>query len=677
MKTSTKDFYYKFILFFMVLCTIFISVQGAFSVCFAESGLNFDNTDVVDDLKASTINGEVFDFTKYAFDMTKELKILNIVEYCYDSRAECANNYGLYLYIYNPRKLKISDSSSANMVQMGVEWKTASDGSVTCSRYEKFYLKLCSKSTGDYDGLYYKFKVIDRSIDGKSMYDRVNASGRRYDISGIELLISGNKKVTDFNIGISATFTGYAAGYGTQASSDKSTLSAKVKDLETLELNVHSTTYRTGVSDKGENHFDQVSTVYFSVPNRFFEDYGNLQKIRAQWYEYKTKMAIITSSQEVCDEYKNYVYGETAPLSTYVSSYLDGYYCEWASFGASTGTNVVFNTNRKLYTGSSYVAPWVFYSEVEDDNDVFSFFKVKGKAGDVSASEVAEYMYNYPIDYNTPNVSIVPYYTIGGTKISSSLFTNDVDEGRTRGFNDQTIDLEDTFDLISYDENHSWWDKLCTFGFSWPETTETLKGISPIEVLDPDDNPFGISELKNLTDSVKERISNEYLIGEDDVYDFLSFYLTESVKGNRVVLFRFAKTDYFCSNAYLNFYYDDGQLRTLDAYGIFNLTSSSNTYLAQQTLFLDFDIIELTFTKDGVASVIPVVSSPIDVIGGFTDKNSGGVEWWKVILMVLALILFIVIIYPILPYVIKAIVWIITLPFKLIGKLIKAFKKKE
>lgn len=33
------------------------------------------------------------------------------------------------------------------------------------------------------------------------------------------------------------------------------------------------------------------------------------------------------------------------------------------------------------------------------------------------------------------------------------------------GHNDKTIDLADTFNLMSYDSNHSWWDKLWDYGF--------------------------------------------------------------------------------------------------------------------------------------------------------------------------------------------------------------------
>lgn len=656
-----------------VLCTLFCSLQGAFA--FAEdtnNSLNFDDTNVLDDLNSSTVNGSPLDLTKFVYNPDGAISIITFVEYCYDYRINLCDKYALYIYIYNPKKLNLAENSVANKIQMGVEWKTNSDGSVSCSRYEKFYLKFCSRSD---DNLFYKFKVLDRVIDGKSLAERVEAKARRYDVSGLELCTVGEKKAVEYTVGTTVTFTGYAAGCGEQEKSDNSTLKATVKDLESITLNVHSTTYRTGLSDRGENHFDQVSTVYFSVPERFFESYGNLQKIRAQWLEYQTKMALITSNQSVFDEYKNFVYGETVPLSTYVSPYSDGYYCDWGAFLSSDGNNCPFNTNRKIYFGGSYPPPWIFYSPVEDDKDVFDFFKVKGKAGDVSATEVAKYMYDYPIRSNAPNGFYIPSYEIGNTKVSSDLFTYYVDEGRLRGFNDKTIDLEDTFDLISYDENHSWWDKLWTFGFSWPQTTETLRDQKPIFVLD-NENPFGISDLKDLSDSEKERISNEFLVGKDDVYDLIKFYLTETLKNNRVVLFRFAKTDYYCSNAYQNFYYDDnGDLMTLDAYGVFVNQKLNNTYLAQQTLFLDFDIIELTFNKDGSQVVIPAVMSPIDVIGSFTDKNKGGFDWLKIVLMILALILFIVIIYPILPYVIKAIVWIITLPFKLIGKLIKAFKK--
>lgn len=43
-------------------------------------------------------------------------------------------------------------------------------------------------------------------------------------------------------------------------------------------------------------------------------------------------------------------------------------------------------------------------------------------------------------------------------------------------------------------------------------------------------------------------------------------------------------------------------------------------YVAEQTVYLDFDLIETTFYKEGVYTVIPVVSSPIDILGPVTPS---------------------------------------------------------
>ena len=100
----------------------------------------------------------------------------------------------------------------------------------------------------------------------------------------------------------------------------------------------------------------------------------------------------------------------------------------------------------------------------------------------------------------------------------------------------------------------------------------------------------------------------------------------------------------------------------------------------------DFDIIQLTFNKDGVYTVIPVVASPIDIVNDITPPVflDDGLEWWQILLAILLIILLVIILWPIIPYVIKGIWWLICLPFKLlkllfdaIGKSIKKRKEKK
>ena len=89
----------------------FLAVVMAFGIVFtampyaayaAGSGLNFDTTDVLDDLTGA----DNFDILNYPFDGTGKIKhpeILNVAEYCYSYRVNARDNYGLYLYFYNPQ----------------------------------------------------------------------------------------------------------------------------------------------------------------------------------------------------------------------------------------------------------------------------------------------------------------------------------------------------------------------------------------------------------------------------------------------------------------------------------------------------------------------------------------------------------------------------------------------
>jgi hypothetical protein len=86
----------------LVVCTLFTGLHP--TIAFAnEREINFDNTDVLEDLSSSTVNGKPFDIKNYPFDETKPVQIISFVEYCYSYRANKRDNYGLYLYVYNPK----------------------------------------------------------------------------------------------------------------------------------------------------------------------------------------------------------------------------------------------------------------------------------------------------------------------------------------------------------------------------------------------------------------------------------------------------------------------------------------------------------------------------------------------------------------------------------------------
>ena len=90
---------------------------------------------------------------------------------------------------------------------------------------------------------------------------------------------------------------------------------------------------------------------------------------------------------------------------------------------------------------------------------------------------------------------------------------------------------------------------------------------------------------------------------------------------------------------------------------------------------MNFDIIQLTFNKEGVYTVIPVVSNPIDIYNDITIPDVTGLDWWQIVLAILLILLLVILLWPIMPLIVKGIIWLICLPFKLIGLLFKSIKK--
>ena len=658
-------------LLFVIAFGIFYCIPD-FSFAEASEVLQvFDERNVLDDLLSSTVDGKPFDLDDFPARKDGQPRVLTLVEYGYSSISNL--DYCLYLYVYNPSQINFSMETDQNKVQMAVAFDSA--GNTT--RYEKFNLEYLSKSEKNgTEGLFYKFKIEDSS----SFYFKVNANKRRYIISGVELVTKGNKNATEYNVGSEYSFTGYAKGYGEDPNAE-STLKYVSTDTEVIELNVQQTTYRTNMSALGNGHYNSVQTAYFAVPEYYFETYGYLEKIRAEWWEYKTKMALITSDYE-CFNYAlqcQYV-DSSKQVVPFVIAALDYKTTEWiptASGGAPVVRNVYdffYNEHALRDAGvnglrtikySQSLLPLIFCAtDVSDENGVFDWLNSRTTtAGAVKASEVQSAIYGYNSQLDTG------YVDCNNRKLSKDLFMDHVDEGRTMGYNDKTINFDDTFELKSYDSNHSWFDKIWDFGLSWPET-DGDKTVRPIETFDYDD-------------IMSADISSKYLINSSDVESFRKFAVQSQIDNKRVILFHYANTDYYsmevdCTAFKLK---DDGHI---DSGSLFDpmpqRTWEDCSYVASQTVFFDFDIIELTFNKKGVETVIPVVSSPQDMIAGF-EPPADRFDWWKILLIVLAFIVLVVIACVLFAYMPATMINIVKAPFawgkKAVNKIEERNKEKR
>ena len=132
-----------------------------------------------------------------------------------------------------------------------------------------------------------------------------------------------------------------------------------------------------------------------------------------------------------------------------------------------------------------------------------------------------------------------------------------------------------------------------------------------------------------------------------------------------------------------SFWEGDGIIRTYTPDRI-----DSNNYFFQQTVNLDFDIIDVTFSNGEKDTVIPVVSNPIDVVPDATPPvltiSDEEIDWMKILKIVVGVILLLALVIfcwplvkPLFVVIGKGIAWLVTAPFKAIGQAIKKRKRRK
>ncbi len=631
MQIARKQLYIKLIILILLSLVILSFICGNISTALAstENVLQFDSTDVLDDLNGMTVDGKAFNINDYPTNPVGNIQAITFVEYCYSQYANVLDNYALYIYLYNPSLKRLETKHILNKVQLAVEFNDKG----MPSKYKKFSLMYCS---GTSDGLFYKYKIIDREnelLNNIRDYAQNNSGKRCYYVSGVELVNRGSSNVEEYKVGKQYTYEGYADGYG-----DSNNFPLKMYSLgmESIQTEVHYSFFRpNGESSAGNHTQHQLNSVYFSVPNRLIKKYGVLSAVHMEWYEYLTKEIFVIGNQEVYSKLMSYIGKDVVPYDRNV------YY----------GLSVESST----YDGMKNYNCCGFGTPIDFDviSKIFYLFSTSGKnASDFSITS------NDLLDY-------IKNYNGSGDKINgkyfADLFDDKVTEGRKLGYNDLTVKAEDKLSLTSYKLTQTWFQKL--FGIKDYDLTiyNDIDGIVSVS-----DSDISLS---------KTELCSKLYIDESNYDEFVNFYNDSKLSNEdcTVFLLRFAVTDYISIPTAVTYGKElDGEYysRILDR----------NAYMARQTAFLDLDIIDVTFSdRDGVNTIIPVVANPIDGIGSITPPVNKSDNWFLTLLaMVFGLIILILMIYllsPIVPYIIQAIIWLIKLPFKGISAIFKGIEK--
>lgn len=611
----------------VLISLIVLAFACTCSITFAIPVSNdIENTSVMDDLR-STSGWNIYD---YPSSDILHSTLINFVEYGWDS-----SDYGLYIYVYNPSERPIMTNSSIMTIQMSVCGNQS-------TKYSLTYLS--SPTEEEYQYRFYKF-----SIDTSSISSIVKSSSRTYSLSSIELKYIGNSNVESFTVAQEYVFTG---------SGD--TLKCDSKNIEVIELDCYQTVYRPDVvSSAGKGHQNQLNSVWFSIPNIYLDQYGELYKVLCEWWEYKANNIIILNNQDVVNYLSSYidVNSDEEGLINGCKYWLHGDVSSGSSSSGGLATSATWYNcafNKKLEAGDSLnsskvkenLAPlrYLMYSPESDVNDIY-----------VSSSSLIDYMEDYS---SNKQKNILEKY-------NGNLFSNAVDTGRVAGYNLRAISSDDTLNLKSYDSNHSWFDKLLDYGFFAPKTSEDFVDVVPIYCVKAED-------LTGNNYSIAKRL----YVDENDVDSLKSQYSLSQSKGEELYLFRYALTDYYSEEL------------TVVENGVAGTVCSG--IRASETVFLNFDIIELTFVNEGIYKTISVANTPSDGIGGITGPLESEFENWldsvrdtlgklfKPILIALAVVvglILLIILAPVLKVLVKAVVIVISAPFKLLIKI--ANKEKE
>ena len=184
------------------------------------------------------------------------------------------------------------------------------------------------------------------------------------------------------------------------------------------------------------------------------------------------------------------------------------------------------------------------------------------------------------------------------------------------------VEADDTFTLTDEVISKDLWQQFVGGGYNVTGTTEYL--ISAIKQVGADD----------FKSTAHETCEGLY-IDESDYDEFKAFYDEATENDETVYLFRYAQTEYVNHEVAVYSKGDDGAIIKGFGYDYVN----TNAYFAEMWVQLDFDIIDVTMTKNGVDTVIPVVMSPVDLAADATPPvitNEDGAAWWAYVIIVLA-----------------------------------------
>ncbi len=641
---------------------------------------SYEETSVSEDLESLNI-----DITK-TYD---DVNLLYFLEYGYGYDSL----YSIYLYTYIPLNSAfispIDFTSRRNAISFGYS-NNAED--VLRVEYLKYNISTKQITENNEDVNWMVYNNSNTGIFVKWKVDLSNFilpknENRYFCVSGIELHENRNALATEFLVG--NVFHCY--NDGTNNCVDR-------QPLETVDVDVYHTFYRTGVSlnDKTleSGWQNQLSSCYFSLP-KFIGNVNtsNLSSITAIFnYRYTTPILILggdDSASLIYSAFSNGIFGNV--------SYFDKLYF-YSTFSKhahreSDGpgyVNIVDYYFRDLYNWESFI----FWRDVVGDFKDTILQNIPPK-NEIIKNCNAEFLFNsigwlfydknlknyikdgkVTEDYFFDGNNLYNYYELYKfDKFSAYLFDSDsvaescnllgLKSNKTtmltygnEGVNNVDITKLTFSNLLQNQTGISFWEELGNSLEVWWESLFGYRASYNEEV-----GPLEKVNYNDVYSLTNEEFSNKYFVDINEVSSLKAFCREQEILDKQVWLFRYDICEYYSNT--VSCFYEVGNEDNRETY-------TTTGFMAREPVYLDFDILQFGFNQDGKEFIIPAIHSPENVFNDLTAQQDVDTteifDFLKVILMLILGVALIIILWP---FISPVIIALFKLIFKGLGLIFK------
>lgn len=550
----------------------------------ASDAAAFDKTAVGTDLAGTTIGGVKFDPARYRYDEKGTLQILTLLEYGYP------DDPALYLYLYNPQDLALNtrDRRYAVTLALGDD-----------PNYTKYPLKVLSMSGTDaHSRLWIKCR-IDVGADKLTAAFK-DTPTRTYRLGEIELVVGD--KIRTFPIGGEWTYSGTTAGGDLTSTSTR---------ISVIELELHPLVYRGDAMNGKPGAYDQINSVYFSMPKDFEKEHGEIKSILCTWTEYDSGWILGCKTQDVYD-----MLTSKGAIGKKLTAHDKNYPSIFYQDGSGPS---IFAWNPWPYSSSGvvYFADTLQWLVKYDGS--------KAKYGAMLETDLQKQM---EAAWNAYHNGETNYFSNGGET--------------------KTIDiLKDQNFAVKVDDGSNWWQKI----FSKNHGVETN-----------DNQAF----QRVTADALKDPEATLFV--DQSYKDELALALsTATVRDEDLMVLHFASCDYYSIPVKGTGNAGDNSTWINDA--------KEDMYACREQVYMGFDIIQFTCEKDGEKVVVPVSASPINVIGDlqFFDKMKNAPKWVIILIAIILIAAVLFLCPPLLPILVRVIILPFKLLWWLLKAIVKGF----